>query len=69
MTSNQATLDRAIKLQHRGELNEASILLEQFLHIQPNDAEALHLLGIISYQMNRISKAIWFISKAIEYRS
>lgn len=57
---------RALQLQQEGQLEKAEVLLHCLLETDLKHAEALHLLGIIAYQENKIQIGIQFIERAIQ---
>ncbi len=61
----QPTLQQAMAHHQAGRLAEAEQIYQQILSRQPNDAEALHLLGILAYQVNRYDVAADLIRRAI----
>jgi len=65
----QVTLSQAIQLaiQHHqaGRLNEAESIYWQVLAVDPENIDALHLLGIIAHQAGNSHVAVEFISRAI----
>jgi tetratricopeptide (TPR) repeat protein len=52
--------------QQAGRLAEADVTYRHALDIAPRHPEALHLLGLVSYRLNRISDALNFLKEAIE---
>jgi len=58
----------AIAVQHHqaGDLQAAEQIYRQILADNPNHADALHLLGVIAYQMGQNEVAIDRIRRAIE---
>jgi len=60
----------ALAVQHHsaGRLSEAEKLYQQVLQADPNQPDALHLLGVIAYQTNRHEIAVDFIRKALANR-
>src|SRR3989344_9016096 len=62
---NQA-LSLAVKYHQEGNLDKAEIIYREILDGDQNNAEALHLLGLIAHQKGKHEKAIIFINKAIE---
>jgi len=69
MISLDESLRVAEQLQNEGKLEQAEILLNQILASNPSHAYALHLLGIIAYQVGKIPLAIQFIEQAIQSHS
>lgn len=61
----QEKLRQAIALHQNGDLTTAKILYENILCLQPEQVDALHLLGVIALQCQDYSQAIHLIDKAI----
>jgi tetratricopeptide (TPR) repeat protein len=63
------TIDQAMalanQLQAQGRLQEAERLLRQILQQQPDHAFALHLLGVIAYQVGQLQQAAELVQRAI----
>jgi predicted O-linked N-acetylglucosamine transferase (SPINDLY family) len=57
--------DDALEYHKKGQLVKAQELYEEILKIQPGNADALHLLGVIAYQTNNQQHAVDLIDKAI----
>ena len=55
-------LDQAIAFHQAGRLSEAEKLYQQVLADNPQNADALHLLGVIAYQANKYKLAINLIT-------
>ncbi|HEY7311031.1 MAG TPA: tetratricopeptide repeat protein [Gemmataceae bacterium] len=60
-----ASLDEAIACHQRGEVDQAIRMYRQILDSQPDHADALHLLGVVSLQRGRAKQAIELIQRAI----
>jgi tetratricopeptide (TPR) repeat protein len=58
-------LSGAIRLHQNNRLLEAEKRYRRILQVEPNHTEALHLLGVISYQEGHYQQAVELISKAI----
>ena len=58
-------LTEAVRLHQAGQLDQAAALYRKVLTVQPNSADALHLLGMIALQQNQARTAAELISKAI----
>ncbi len=56
----------ATQLQNDGKLEQAEIILNRILATNSSHAYALHLLGIIAYQVGKITLAIQLIEQAIQ---
>ena len=65
-----ATISEALALaiQHHqaGRLQAAEQIYRQILALEPNHAEALHLLGLIAHQVGKHEVAVACIGRAIE---
>ena len=60
------TLYQQAHTHHRaGQLAEAEALYQQVIMLQPQHADALHLLGVLSYQTNRAALAVQHIAQAL----
>ena len=59
--------DLTIALEHHqaGRLAEATRIYQQLLTVNPNHADALHLLGVAAYQKGQAAEAVTLISRAI----
>ena len=55
----------ALKHHQKGELQQAEAIYRQLLQAEPDNADALHLLGVISNQLGQNEIAIGLIEKAI----
>ena len=62
-----ALLEQALPLHQRGDLTQARTLYEQVLAINPQHADALHLLGVVAYQNQDFHRAIALIGRALEH--
>ncbi len=56
----------AIKHHQGGRLQAAEQIYRQILAVQPNHADAIHLLGVIAAQMGQHEVAVEYIGRAIE---
>ena len=54
----------ASQCHQNGDLNRAETIYHQILEIQPENADAYHLLGLVSYQRSHFTDAIRFICQA-----
>ena len=59
-------LQNAIALHRKGQLGQAEAIYIQLLGIDPTNADALHLLGVIAHQTGNHKSAIDMIGQAIE---
>ena len=60
-----ALFDAALEHHEAGRRREAEALYRKVLAVQPRDAEALHLLGVLAYDDGRLDTALDLIGKAI----
>jgi protein O-GlcNAc transferase len=58
---------KALQFHQAGQLQMAEAIYRQILEVNPKHSDALHLLGVISYQVGRYDIAINLISEAIKY--
>lgn len=65
MTSTSVSFDQALKQHQAGRLNDAERLYQNILRIDPQHADALHLLGVVAHQQGRHAQAVECIRKAI----
>lgn len=65
-TTLAQTLQQAVQAHQGGQLDQAEQLYQQVLRSQPNQSDALHLLGVIAYQRHQHSTALDYIQKAID---
>ncbi len=61
----QLRLNEGLALHQQGQLAQAKAIYEQVLGVQPSHFDALHLLGVISYQTGESQRALDLIGKAI----
>jgi len=62
---SEAAFQQALTLHRQSRLDEARVLYEQALQLQPQHSPAWHLLGIIALQSNQGERARELIEKAI----
>jgi predicted O-linked N-acetylglucosamine transferase (SPINDLY family) len=60
-----AALDFAVRHHQAGDLQTAESIYRQILQFEPDNPEALHLLGVIAYQQLRHETAISLITRAL----
>jgi tetratricopeptide (TPR) repeat protein len=65
MTSD---IDQALAHHQAGRLQQAEAIYRQILQTQPDDADALHLLGVIAHQVGDHARAIALIQQAVARR-
>ena len=63
----QHRLDVALKHHRSGRLQKAKALYRKILKLDPRNADALHMLGLLLHQQNDHEAAIRLFSRAIEY--
>jgi protein O-GlcNAc transferase len=59
-------LENAVALHQKGQLGQAEVIYRQLLGIDPTNADALHLLGVIAQQTGDLTSAVDIISQAIQ---
>ncbi len=59
-------LKKAFQYHQSGELDKARVIYENILEINPNNSDALHLLGVIVHQTGKNELAVDLISRAIK---
>jgi predicted O-linked N-acetylglucosamine transferase (SPINDLY family) len=59
----------AIGLHQKGQLVQAQAIYQQFLVINPENADVIHLLGVIAHQMGQHQAAFDLIAQAIKFNS
>lgn len=64
----QQALDRALYIHGSGNLGDAERLYRELLDEDPEQADALHYLGVIRLQSGRIDEAVSLIGRAIDAR-
>jgi predicted O-linked N-acetylglucosamine transferase (SPINDLY family) len=63
--SISALLAEAVHLHNRGQLAPAEAIYWRVLKLQPGNADALHLLGVMCFQIGRFDKALEFFDQAL----
>lgn len=58
----------AVRLHREGQLNQAANLYTAILATQPNNFDALHLLGVLRYRQYRFIEALHYIDAALKLR-
>ena len=61
------TFQLALKHYQAGNFQQAQSICREILNVQPDNADALHLLGIIYYQLNDYDSAIQYTQKALQF--
>ena len=59
-------LQRAVLLHQSGQLQQAATIYKQVLDIDPENGDALHLLGLVSHQSGQSATAITLIKRALK---
>ncbi len=67
-TTTQQTLQEAIRHHQAGKLDKAAELYSAVLAATPGDATALHLCGVLAFQLGRNAEALALIDRAITRR-
>ena len=65
-SSGGPSLEEGIAFQKKGQLRKAEEIYRQILHGNPNNADALHLLGTIAFRAGKPDDAISLIRRAIQ---
>lgn len=67
-TEQQRALERALHCHSSGKLQEAEVIYRGLLNEQPEQADALHYLGVIGLQVGRVDEAVDLMRRAVEAR-
>jgi predicted O-linked N-acetylglucosamine transferase (SPINDLY family) len=59
------TFQQAVQLHQQGQLEQAAVLYEALLQAQPQQADALHLFGVLNYQRGQAQIAVDLISQSL----
>jgi len=62
------SLDLALQHHNAGELTKAERIYQQILQSEPNQPDALNLLGVIAHQVGKHDSAVELITKAIDIK-
>ncbi len=65
----QAKLKQGVALHQNGKLADAERIFTEVLKQQPNNFDAMHLLGVIAVQSRRTQRGVELISKAIGFNA
>ena len=60
------TLETGLAHQRAGRLGDAATAYEQVLENDPNNADCLHLLGLVEFQLGNIADALEYLGRAVE---
>ncbi len=63
--SHTETLKKAVSQHQNGEFENAAQLYRQVLAAEPDNADALHMLGLLSYQAGQAGRAVDLISRSL----
>ncbi|NJM27614.1 MAG: tetratricopeptide repeat protein, partial [Pseudanabaena sp. RU_4_16] len=69
MTNISEVYEQAVSQHRSGNLQEAESLYRKILEQDPNHSDALNLLGLACYKMNRHNEALNFINRAVSLNS
>ena len=62
----QSDLQSAVAFHQSGELKKAERIYRRILDVNPENADALHLLGLLSHQFGKSTVAITLVKRALE---
>ena len=68
MATISEALAVAVHYHQSGNLQQAEAIYRQILQVDPSNADALHLLGVIAAQVGKHDLAVEYISQAIRLR-
>ncbi|MDH3640046.1 MAG: tetratricopeptide repeat protein [Gammaproteobacteria bacterium] len=60
------TLADGLRHHQAGDLDQALVIYQSILDLDPHHADALHLLGVLAHQQGRHQEAVEFIGRAIQ---
>jgi len=66
--SINSALEEAVKLHSAGNIQQAKTIYQKIIQVDPNQADALHLLGVIHHQTGEPESAANLIKKAISIK-
>src|SRR5437773_12386730 len=61
-------LEQAVQLHQAGKLPQAEQIYRAILQVDPHQAQALHLLGLIAYQMGQHDRATEYMGQALRLK-
>ena len=61
-----ATLDKAVTLHKSGQIAEAQALYEKVLTLDPNNADAHQLLGVLCHRQGDVERGLGLLKRAVE---
>src|SRR5215210_603246 len=59
-------IDRALEFHQQGKLHEAELIYRDVLKNHPDNADALHFLGVIAHQVSQHQDAVALIGRAVQ---
>jgi hypothetical protein len=59
-------IEKGLKLQREGRLRDAEVAYRAALKLNPTNADALHLLGTLAFQVGKYEIAVQFIQRALK---
>jgi predicted Zn-dependent protease len=65
MTAPAAWLEKALRLQRAGQFSEAERIYADVLANDPDNADALHLSGLIAAARGNLDSATWLFDRAV----
>src|SRR5438093_1582027 len=68
MSSVAETLAAAVRSHRAGDLRQAEQLCRHVLQAEPQQADALHLLGVLAQQVGRSDLALTYLDQALRLR-
>ena len=66
LMSHAEKLKKAVSQHQNGDFENAALLYRQVLAEEPKNADALHMLGLLSYQEGQADEAVGLISRSLE---
>jgi FkbM family methyltransferase len=66
MNINEA-IQSAIEHYHSGNLEQSEKICRELLEVQPNNAQVLHLLGVINYVLKNYDSAIHYFNESLSF--
>ena len=66
MASDNSLIEQAIENYQLGDFNQAAQICHELIKVDPNDYEALHLLGIILHEAGLNTQAADILKQALE---
>jgi protein O-GlcNAc transferase len=66
-TNNRKMLQRAVELYQADDLKQAESVCREIVENEPDNADALHFLGVVSYQSGNYDAAMKYLSEALRH--